>query len=802
MSGHGIIKTLSKPVNISILALLSTGPKYPRALARLLGKSEAFIVRNLKELEREGLVESYWVHTAGKNVKMYRLKTQRIVISFSTGSVKAVAEDGSEKILLSRGYSDPVPDPGLFVDRIREIELLRSTRGVSFVWGPMGMGKSSLAAVVARAYDAKLWINCTQLTLPDEVVRRISLFLADQGLPVPGHLAARSPLDAVAAIAERLDALEALVVLDDFHKPLEKHGLYELLERLDEALSESSVLVLSREPPEMIPSKGILLPLQPLPLEAAEALIEMMGLNVDEEAARWVYDASAGNPGILTAMLKLLAAGYKPEEIAGGGLLDGILSKILESLDPYERRVLAAASVFLAPPTVEEVAEVSGVSRAEVYISRLASKGVVRVAEGRVVVHDAVKGYVERREPRRAAHYHRVLARRLLERGSRDDMFRAVYHYVRAGDYREAIDLLEKYGGMGLLVPSYYREIFFDLIDSMEHTSLDPYYRLLLEYHRAAALGHEEAARLFALIAAEAEERGYTGLAARAYAAAAHEAFTLGTEYSGYLDKALSLSARVEEGGVDTKYYIYLIRVLHRSGRLAEALKHAHRYLTLAREPHDRAYAHHFLAVLYEALWEPEEALRHMDLAIESYRETPILSNLATALDDKGFLLYRLGRLEEARRSLEEAAAIAATCGDTYAQTLIEMDLAELEIDSGNLGAAAERLEKVKRELGGQLDASPYLRALYMLVEARVLAASGKLGEADKGFEAACSALEGLHRYHYARCLLYHAFLLANIDRGRACRMLRRAVEAYRGMGNDRLASEAEARLAELCGGG
>jgi len=802
MSGHGIIKTLSKPVNISILALLSTGPKYPRALARLLGKSEAFIVRNLKELEREGLVESYWVHTAGKNVKMYRLKTQRIVISFSTGSVKVVAEDGSERILLSRGYSDPIPDPGIFVDRIREIELLRSARGVSFIWGPMGMGKSSLAAVVARAYDAKLWINCTQLTLPDEVVRRISLFLADQGLPVPGHLAAQSPLDAVAALAERLDALEALVVLDDFHKPIERRGLYELLERLDEALAEASVLVLSREPPEIIPSRGILLPLQPIPVEAALALMEMMGISLDPEAARWVYEASAGNPGLLTAMLKLLAAGYRPEEILGGGLFDGILSKMLESLDPYERRVLAAASVFLAPPTVEEVAEISGVSRADVYVSRLASKGVVRVAEGRIVVHDAVKGYIDRREPRRAAHYHRALARRLIERGARDDLFRAVYHYVRAGDHREAIDLLERFGGMGLLVPSYYREVFLELLDSIQRAGLDPYYRLLLDYHRAAALSHGESARLLALIAAEAEERGFTRLAARAYAAAAHEAFTAGMEYESYLEKALGMAAAADAGDVDTKYFIYLLRVLHRSGRLEEALMYARRYLELATAPHDRAYAHHFLAVLYEALWEPEQALRHIDLAIESYRETPILSNLATALDDRGFLLYRIGRLEEARRSLEEAVSLAATCGDTYAEALAEMDLAELELDSGNPGAAAARLERIRRELGGQLDASPYLRALYMLVEARVLAASGKLVEADKGFEAACRALEGLHRYHYARCLLYHAFLLANIDRRRACRMLRRAVDAYRGMGNDRLAGEAETRLAELCGGG
>ena len=796
MSGHGIIKTLSKPVNISILALLSTGPKYPRVLARLLGKSEAFIVRNLKELEREGLVESYWLHVSGRNVKMYRLKTRRLVISFSTGAVKVVAEDGSEKLLLSRGYSDPIPDPGLFVGRVREIEALQSAPGVSFVWGPMGIGKTSLAAVVAKTREAKLWINATQLTLPDEVVRRLSLFLADKGLPPPP---AANPLDAAQPIAERLDALDALIVIDDFHKPVEKEGLYELLDRLDSSLNEASVIVLSREPPQMIPRKGVLLPLQPLSLEEAKALLEMLGAHLDPEAARWLYEAAGGNPGLLSAMAKLLAAGYTPEEIVSGGALDGILSKILASLDPHEYRVLAAASVFLSPPTAEEVSEVSGIRAADTYISRLASRGIVKVAEGRIIVHDAIKGYLERRDPDAAAHYHRALAKKLLDSGSRDDMFRAIYHYWRAGDYTAALDTLEKFSAQGLMVPSYYRHVFLQLLSSIPRAPLDPYYRLLLQFYKATAMPHEDAAQLLDAVAREACARGIHKLCARAHAAAAHELLAAGGEYAAHLEEALR-AAEDWTGPPDTRFFIYLIRVLHRTGRVRRAIQVTERYLQAAVEAHDRAYAHHFLAVLYETLWRPEEALRHIEEAIRSYRETPILANLATALGDKGFLLYRMGRHREALEALRQATQLAETCGDIYAAAESMIDTAEVHVEMGDLEQATRILEEVEDRHGEALAHSPYLKSLHLLAAARLLAAQGRLKEAAATFAAACEGLKGRHSYHYARCLTYMAYLLANIDKDEACRLLGEAGRVYRAMGSDALAEAVEDRAGALCG--
>jgi len=800
MTSNSIIKVLSKPVNISLLALLSTGPKYPRVLARLLGKSEAFIVRNLKELEREGLVESYWLHVGGRNVKMYRLRTSRIVISFETGNVKVAAEDGSEKILLNRSYSDPVPDPGIFVDRIREIEALRSTPGVSFVWGPMGIGKTSLAAILASSKDARLWINCTQLTLPDEVARRIALFLADNGLPPPPGALAHGASEAAPLLAERLDALDAIVVLDDFHKPIEREALYDLLERLDEGLKSASILVLSREPPEMIPSRGLLVPLGPLPYDSARALLDLLGVELDEDAARWLYDAAAGNPGLLTAMARLVAAGYTPQE-AGSGALEGALSKILASLGHYEYTMLTAASVFLSPPTVEELAELTGVSSATVYVSKLASKGLVKLVDGRVVVHDAIKDYVEKRDPRATARLHRRLAKRLLESDSRDDMFRAIYHYWRAGDYVEALDALEKYNSLSLAVPSYYRGVFLKLLSSIPLSSLNPYYRLLLQFYRAASLTDgEEAARLLVDAAREAEKRDYPRLSARLYAAAAYRLFTAGKPAPKYLEKALEFLRR-DTGQPDTRLYIYTIRVLHRSGRLEEAVETARRYLERAAEPHDKALAHHFLAVLMEAQWRPEEALRHLDEAIANYEETPILSNLAIAYNDKGFLLYQLGRAGEAREALERAVEIAHTCGDAYTEAEALTDLAQLHMDEGGLEEADRLLGRAEDIASASSDAKE-LKPYIAMARARLLAAQGELAEAEGLFDAACRGLAGRHAYHYARCLTYYAFLIANRDKKRACRLLREAAETYRMLGNSEKAGLAEERAARLCRGG
>ncbi len=797
-----IIKILSKPININILALLSTGPKYPRILAGLLGKSEAFVVRNLKDLEQANLVESYWIRIGEKNVKMYRLKTKNITISFSTGNVKVVMSDGSERYLLSTRYSDPIPDPSPFVNRIREIELLKKTFGVSFVWGPMGVGKSSLASIIAKIYEGKtLWINSNELTLLDEIIRRLCLFFADQGEKDllktfeagarPGRLA---PL-----VAEALNRLEGMVVLDDFHKIAEKDPIYEFLYSLDKLLVKGKLLVLSREPPEIVPEKGVLLPLSGLSFEDTKALLKLIGVELDEETYRWVYEATMGYPAMIVALGKLVSAGFNPKEVVERGVLDGIIGKILKTLDAYEYESLVAASVFLSTPTIKEVESIARIGGVDIYLRKLARKGIIQIIGDSVIIHDALKSFIERNESKKTKRYHKALAQILLDQMSGESVFRAFYHLFKAEDYVAALEVIEEARKMNLAIPENYHMLYREILDSIPYAKLPSHYRLLLVYNRAMAMDGKESITLLENLLSESQLAEDKIVYLRALVGLAFKLFKMGDDkYLEYLDKAF-FAAENWADPLDSRFFVTLIWLLHKAGNIRKAEKVATRYLSLASSYHEKAYAHHFLAIIYETCGKLELALRHIDEAISNYLKTPILYNLAVAYNDKGYILYNLGEHDQALIFLEKAYKTADIASYSYVKASSLIDMAEVYVSLPDPEKTSERINYVEKNFSEILDREPSLKGRILFVKARLSTLQGNLGEADYYFTIAASKLEKTHKYHYARCLLFHSFLSATMDKKKACRLAQKACQIYTKFENKSLMEKALNVINETC---
>ncbi len=150
-----MIKWISNQMALSILSILSIRPSNPRSLAHYLGVTEQTVVRKLKQLEKLGLVESRWERVNGVNVKIYRLKHNRIILDLDNGEIKVTVGDFSQ-VVHADVYTSPLP-PSNFLGRAKELKVLDRC-GRCYVYGMPGIGKTALVSRYVSNRD-HIWFN-------------------------------------------------------------------------------------------------------------------------------------------------------------------------------------------------------------------------------------------------------------------------------------------------------------------------------------------------------------------------------------------------------------------------------------------------------------------------------------------------------------------------------------------------------------------------------------------------------------------------------------------------------------------
>ena len=146
-----------------------------------------------------------------------------------------------------------------------------------------------------------------------------------------------------------------------------------------------------------------------------------------------------------------------------------------------------------------------------------------------------------------------------------------------------------------------------------------------------------------------------------------------------------------------------------RLGRLGAAQEQAQRAVELARRLGDgrlEAEVHAWqLSPLALLLGDPELAKDHLKASVVLARRVGLLTYVASASNELGYVQAVLGQFDQARQSLQYALAVAGTCGFPAAN--VEHSLAQLEQVCGNTDAA----QAAYLALVGSADASPEIVA-------------------------------------------------------------------------------------------
>lgn len=134
------------------------------------------------------------------------------------------------------------------------------------------------------------------------------------------------------------------------------------------------------------------------------------------------------------------------------------------------------------------------------------------------------------------------------------------------------------------------------------------------------------------------------------------------------------------------------------------------------------AEAMNLLASMLDDGGESEQSLALHARCLALHRGLGHLPGVSASLNNRGTVLRRLGRRDEARACLEESLAVAQQCAQDDAAAYAQLNLGQLELDAGALAPALRHLERAYAAVSRTDDRALECSVLLALARARRMA--------------------------------------------------------------------------------
>jgi ATP/maltotriose-dependent transcriptional regulator MalT len=719
------------------------------------------------------------------------------------------------------GVPEPPPHPVLRAGVLAELRHRLATERRVAVCGLPGMGKTTLAAMLARDHEpgtAICWLTVTAgvTASADALVRHLAGFLRAHGHAEGRRLLAGRDRDGPLPLDEQLGLLAAglgrqpvLVCVDNAHLLAGDPAATAVLAHL--AATTPAALLLTASEELAVPGVGTLR-LSGLARHEARALI---GGGVAPDLAERLIDRTGGSPMLLRLAVGELRA--RPDPAALVNRLESepqvtayLLATTLSGLTNPAWRVLSLLAVFRRPVDLydERLAELvqpaDGPYNLSAALDELRRRHLVDHPASAVLhplVHDQVYARLVADLPRRRR-LHAVAA--AWSEQACGDVLEASYHCGRAGEPERAARLLVGHPaalvrcGQALAAADVAERLLVALPPAGDRTALlgvrgdlladtvraaeaeDAYRQALATADRAAR------PRLAWRLARLLSQRGRPAEAVEVCAAAARAAdpadHLLGAQLAATRAQALISLARYDDGSAEAA------AALDRCDRATDAAADA----DPATVAEVRARAHATLGQVMRVHRRFIEATGHLEQAVDAAvrADRPELAGRARYV--LANVLQETGEVAAAEALYGEVLVGCERVGDSYGAARVLQALTHIHLNRGELALALKTIDR-SRAIRSQLGSPPdianadtvraeVLLTLGRTVEARelidaVVATPGRPGSTwERGYHLAVLAQAQLvaAEFEAAAGTLRGALALPGLD-GTALRLLLRA---------------------------
>nr|WP_162292445.1 AAA family ATPase [Candidatus Promineifilum breve] len=651
-----------------------------------------------------------------------------------------------------------IPEIPLFVGRESELtyfQTMLDRSGLAVISGMAGMGKTTLAAVMARrlaAPERTFWHVFHEGEGVESVIWRLAGFLAFRGQDELWRLLQNArltngrpppPESLFDYLTQLLRGRDYLLCFDDFQHVDEDPLLHQLVEQLRILLGggELRMIITTRRIPEFVQRVVAFEPLGGMSLADTRQLLEGQEVYLSSDRLEQLYHYTGGNAQLLSLAVDVLrdagdAASLLDRLIDADNIERYLLDEVDGRLTRDERQVMSAVAVLQGYPAGRNALEAVLDGRSARRVLRdLADRSLLtvsRVDEERLYSQHAIVrdfyysslGRAQRQEMhRRAGHFYR---------GEGLDSLLAARHYYLGGAFVEAADLATT--DVRAMINRGQTQQLGRLLAGFEHSQLDAMRWAAVKNAEGQIflyLGESQPARdAFQAALATLESLPAADESGRAAARACLGMGELLTQQApeealGWLERGLALVAGLDSE-TEAALTLQMGELFMFTGRFDEAQEMLARGLAaLPSGPGQwRASALENLgAVAVMARGDVAAAYALAEQALMVSEELEDSFRIARLKSMMGGLSQMSDDWPAARRFLEEAVAIAERLGNRKILAQAAMNEGVLLVYLGDYDAARQRLSAalVAARQTGQLYG--VVLALLSLADVAVLAA-------------------------------------------------------------------------------
>ncbi|MDA0803482.1 MAG: CHAT domain-containing protein [Planctomycetota bacterium] len=334
--------------------------------------------------------------------------------------------------------------------------------------------------------------------------------------------------------------------------------------------------------------------------------------------------------------------------------------------------------------------------------------------------------------------------------------------------------------------------------------------RLVEEAEHLAQSAAGRGAPGVAAVADVAEDRANATRAADAYALAsrAKRALSHALATSGVFAESLeaarrarSLALAAGDQSLEARALLAHMQPLLKTGSSAEAIEMGEASIEIFTATGDHSLAARArvnVANVLKALGRGADAVKLIDAALDACGDQPAF--VIVAQNTRAEALLQLGEFELARRAFHLALSHTDPDIESFPSAMVKSNVADLDARLGRSQAALDGYEVARRAFGAIHAQAQVARV--SVEEAELLATLGAIGEAAEAFRAVLPQLDAAGLvFERARAMDGIAMIAtrdATTHHAEALQACERAVEAWRGSGNDYQCARSRLRLAEL----